>query len=60
MKNKLTKEELRQIKGGKQKTLTEQQDVNNNNSFSSCLCEYNNNSVIGNNNEVMGCTCTCT
>lgn len=48
----LAAEELRQLKGGN--------DVINNNSVSTCVCDYSNKTrTINNNNSVSGCWCAC-
>lgn len=47
----LTKRELDQLRGGG--------DIQNNNTVPSCVCSYDNRSLIENNNIVAGCSCTC-
>lgn len=48
----LTSLELKQLRGGG--------DINNKNSVSGCLCEFNDYSVIENTNSISGCKCSCT
>ena len=48
----LVNAELNQLKGGSG-------DVNNNNSFNACNCDYNNQGAINNANTVYGCSCHC-
>ena len=55
---KLTEIELAEIKGGNQALICPD-DVTNKNSVQGCICWYNNNSAILNDNAEMGCTCEC-
>ena len=48
----LVNKELSHLKGGSD-------DVNNNNSFNGCYCDYNNHGAINNSNTVSGCRCQC-
>ena len=60
-KSNLTKEELKELIGGQLSLQSiASQDVDNNNSYSSCSCSYNNRSVISNTNSVTTCICKCT
>jgi hypothetical protein len=52
IKNNLTKIELNKIMAGSG-------DITNTNSFKTCTCTYNNQSVISNSNTVDGCGCLC-
>jgi len=57
IRKKLTNYELKKIIAGKQNDSV--QDVSNINSTFSCLCSYNNTSVIQNTNSAGGCRCDC-
>lgn len=56
--NKLTNQELEQIKGGVV-SIKRADDIQNNNAIASCYCFYNNDQVIENNNAANWCDCIC-
>ncbi len=55
---KISKKELKQLKGGTY-TAASIGDVKNNNSVIGCSCHYNDNSAVENVNTVEGCKCNC-
>lgn len=56
----LTKEELKELKGGNQTSLSSTIDeVKNINEVAKCKCEYKNKAHLINSNKVDGCKCSC-
>lgn len=58
MKN-LSKKELCELKGGVEPQVKALPDVDNTNNNIGCICRFNDNSVVNNNNTVAGCKCSC-
>ncbi|GEM_PF-2058731 len=58
---KLTKEELKELRGGNKSTLISAGDeIKNINETAKCFCTYSNMTSLINKNSVDGCLCTCT